>query len=288
MGPDEMEDQHRRRLLGEFLRSHRNRISPEQAGIAAGHTYRRTLGLRREEVAHLANVSITWYTWLEQGRGVSASPEVLDSIGIVLRLTATEREYMQRLAGRYVPQEQQKSEQRLTPAFLDMVRNMPYPCVVLGQQNDIIAWNDLASEILIDFSLVPREERTMMRLNILNTELRSKVVNWEHANKVSIAFFRKLYDAYSDRDWHIRLIKELHAKSKEFAEWWPKHEVAEKNGLQVDILHSEVGVMKFEIVTFNQINDLEGVMCCMYAPLPGSGTTEKLEILRNKKLTSMT
>ncbi|MCJ8014130.1 helix-turn-helix transcriptional regulator [Paenibacillus sp. KQZ6P-2] len=279
-----MDIQQNRKLLGNFLKSHRNRISPEQAGLPVGHTYRRTPGLRREEVAHLANVSITWYTWLEQGREVSASPEVLDSIGRVLDLTAAEREYMHKLAGRYVTQEQSTARHKLTPAFTQMVQDMPYPCVALGAQNELIAWNDLACKILIDFSLLPAEERIMLRLNFLNAELRSKIVNWEQANQISLAFFRKLYAPYSNQEWHIRLVDELITGSKEFSEWWVKHEVAEKNGLQVEIRHPVAGHMHFEIITFNQINDLEGTMCCLYAPLPGSGTAEKLLQIQSKSL----
>ncbi|MFD0714125.1 helix-turn-helix domain-containing protein [Paenibacillus sp. GCM10027626] len=126
-----MNAQQNRKILGNFLRSHRNRLSPEQVGLPTGHTYRRTPGLRREEVAHLANVSITWYTWLEQGREVTASPEVLNSIAHVLGLTSPEREYMHKLAGRYVAQERSTQQHKLTPAFKQMVQSMPYPCVRL-------------------------------------------------------------------------------------------------------------------------------------------------------------
>jgi hypothetical protein len=217
---------------------------------------------------------------------VSASTEVLDSIADVLNLTVTEREYMHKLAGRYIPQKKMSSEHTLTPAFHQMVQNMPYPCLALGQQNELIAWNALASEILIDFSLIPPEERIMLRLNFLNTDLRNKVVNWEHANKISLSFFRKLYDHDSDQEWYNRLIHELMAASHEFAEWWSKHDVAEKNGLQVEIKHPDTGQMHFEIITFNHINDLEGTMCCMYVPVPGTGTTEKLEHLKNMKTTN--
>lgn len=280
-----MDNQKFRKLLGDFLKSHRQRTSPESAGLPSGHTYRRTPGLRREEVAGLANVSMTWYTWLEQGREVSASPEVLESIGRVFKLTETEREYMHKLAGHYVLKENNSSESHVTPAFMQMIQNMSYPCIALGTKNEVIAWNASACEIFIDFFLLPPEERIMLRLIFFNDELSRKVANWEQAKQTSVAFFRKAYAPYSDQEWYTKLIRELQSKSKEFTEWWTKHEIAEKTGRQVTILHPEAGRLEFEIITFLQIHEIEGIMCCMYAPIPGTGTAEKLVQLQNSKQT---
>lgn len=280
-----MDNQSFRKLLGDFIKSHRQRTSPESAGLPSGHTYRRTPGLRREEVAQLANVSMTWYTWLEQGRDVSASPEVLESIGRVFKLTEAEREYMHKLAGQYVRKETHSSESHVTPAFEQMIRSMPYPCVALGTKNELIAWNAMACEVFIDFSLIPPEERTMLRLLFVNDALSRKVANGELAKRTSLAFFRKVYAPYSDQEWYTELIRELKSTSKEFAEWWTKHEITEKTGRQVNILHPEAGLLAFEIVTFLQIHEVEGIMCCMYAPIPGTGTAEKLVQLQISKHT---
>lgn len=187
---------------------------------------------------------------------------------------------MHKLAGHYVRKEN-SPESHLTPAFRQMIHNMSYPCVVLGAKNELIAWNELACEIFIDFSLLPPEERVMLRLLFLNEGLSSKIVNRELAKQTSVAFFRKVYAPFTDQEWYTDLISELKSNSKEFTEWWTKHEIAEKSGRQVTILHPEAGNLEFELITFLQMHETEGFMCCMYAPIPGTGTADKLAQLQN-------
>lgn len=257
-------------------------MSPQQAGLPAGHTRRRTPGLRREEVAQLADVSMTWYTWLEQGREVSASAEVLDRLSAALKLTATERQYIYLLAGRYTPPARDLSEYRLSPAFMNLVRCTPYPFFVIGPQNRLIAWNAEACGIFADFSLIPPEDRQMLSLVFLHPAFRTKIVNWESSTKVALSFYRKVYDPAADQPWYTELTESLMERSAEFAAWWPLHEVADKNGMQVEIEHEVMGRLHFEIITFNQINDLENLMCCIYMPVPGTLTEERLATWRQK------
>ncbi|WP_163878424.1 helix-turn-helix transcriptional regulator [Paenibacillus favisporus] len=266
-----------RKAIGDFLKARRAQLTPEQFGLPQGHTRRRTPGLRREEVAQLADLSITWYTWLEQGREVSASPEVLDRLSSALQLSPTEREYLYLLAGRYPVPSRDMSAYRLSPAFMNLVTSTPYPFFVIGPENRLIAWNELACEILTDFSAIPPEDMQMLRLTFMHPAFRTKIINWEPSTKIALSFYRKLYDRSAGQPWYTRLIEELTTSSKEFAEWWPLHEVAEKNGLRIEVKHPAMGHLHFEIITFTQINDLENLMCCIYMPLPETRTPEKLE-----------
>lgn len=270
-----MEDQLQRKSLGDFLKTRRASLSPQAFGFRDGFSRRRTPGLRREEVAQLAGVSLTWYTWLEQGREMSASHEVLESIGNALQLTPAERQYLHRLNGRQAPQATPEASP-LTEAFLEMVRTMPHPFFVIDPRNRLVAWNTLACELVMDFAAVPEEERVMLKLIFLHPMFRERVVNWEQSTKLALAYYRKHYDLIVDQGWYTDLVSELQARSELFADWWARHEVGEKNGMRVDIAHPDLGLLRFEVVTFSQINDLEAYICCMYVPLPGSGTAEKL------------
>ncbi|MBB3128661.1 transcriptional regulator with XRE-family HTH domain [Paenibacillus rhizosphaerae] len=138
-----MEMEHQRKSIGEFLRKRRSALSPKQFGMPEGHTRRRTPGLRREEVADLADVSLTWYTWLEQGREVSALPEVLERIADAMRLISAEREYLYLLTGRYALPEQDPPEHELTPAFRDWVDRTPYPFSLLERVTG--SWHGIGS-----------------------------------------------------------------------------------------------------------------------------------------------
>ncbi|MCZ8520997.1 MULTISPECIES: helix-turn-helix transcriptional regulator [Paenibacillus] len=271
-----MEANHNRKAIGEFLKKRRSCLSPEQTGLPRGYTRRRTPGLRREEVAQLADVSTTWYTWLEQGREVAASAEVLGRLASALQLNTAERQYLYLLSGRYASPARDLSEYRLSPAFSSLVMNTPYPFLVIGPENRLIAWNPVACAILADYSMVPPEGRQMLRLAFTHPAYRTRIVNWEQTTRVALSFYRKVYDRSADQQWYIELAEALAEESREFAEWWPLHEVADKNGLQVEIRHESLGLLFFEIITFNQINDLENLMCCIYMPLPGTQTEEKL------------
>ncbi|MGF7029325.1 transcriptional regulator with XRE-family HTH domain [Paenibacillus mucilaginosus] len=159
-----MEASHQRKAIGEFLKTRRSGLSPKQMGLPEGYTRRRTPGLRREEVAQLADVSVTWYTWLEQGREVSASAEVLDRLASALQMRPAEREYLYQLAGRYNPSQREGAAQ-LTPAFKQLVNSTPYPFFVIGPENRLVAWNETACEIFTDFSALPPEGMQMLRLS---------------------------------------------------------------------------------------------------------------------------
>jgi len=266
-----------RKSIGEFLKNRRSRISPKQFDLPEGCTRRRTPGLRREEVAGLAKVSITWYTWLEQGREISASSEVLERVASVLQLTKAERQYLRLLTGKEAASTAESTELQLPSAFRQLLDHIRYPAFAIGPGSQLVGWNAMACEILTDFSSVPFEEREMLRLAFLHPAFRSRIVNWEQSSQSALSYFRKAYDRYADEAWYAKLVRELKEASREFAEWWPLHEVANKNGLHVEIKHPSMGLLYFEIVTVNRINELENLLCSIYTPVPGTETAEKLD-----------
>ncbi|MFD0589722.1 helix-turn-helix transcriptional regulator [Paenibacillus sp. GCM10027627] len=265
-----------RKLMGDFLKARRASLSPDQLGLPDGFTRRRTPGLRREEVAQLADLSTTWYTWLEQGRDVAASSEVLERLSDALQLNNAEREYLYQLAGKTPSNSLDRSVNQFSPAFMDLVTNSPHPFFVTGPENRLIAWNDFACTLFTDFALIPIEDRQIMKLLCTSPAFQTRIVNWEKAVKVALSFYRKVYDQASDQRWYTSLIEDLKVQSKEFSEWWSLHEVADRSGLTIDIDHPSMGRLNFEIFSFSQVNNFQNLICCMYIPIPGTQTAEKL------------
>src|SRR6187455_1482179 len=150
-------------LLGSYLRDRRTRLDPAALGFAAGR--RRTPGLRREEVAQRANISPTWYTWLEQGRGGAPSADVLDRIAAGLMLTEPEREHLFMLGLGRPPEARYKRVDGVTPRLQRILDALEVsPAIVKTATWDVVAWNAAASAVLTDYALIPREQRNILRL----------------------------------------------------------------------------------------------------------------------------
>jgi len=222
--------QHRRAELAAFMRSRRERISPEQAGLAPG-TRRRTPGLRREEVAQLAGVGVTWYTWLEQGRQIKASTQVLTAVARTLLLDPAEREHLFRLADipdavgaagtggagcEQVPPEVQK--------ILDAL--VPLPASVLNERFDLLAWN-AAYEVLWP-TVVSREpgERNVLWLTFTHEECCHPYVNRDSQLSTLVAQLRGAYGRHVGEPAWTGFVRRLQARSSHFARLWAEHDVA--------------------------------------------------------------
>src|SRR6266567_878699 len=150
----------RRAELGSFLRSRRERITPEDVGLPPG-LRRRTAGLRREEVAQLAGVGVTWYTWLEQGRPINASAQVLEAVARTLRLDESERSHLFTLAG--VPDTTSRVAEICEPAVRELVEALdPYPAFVVSPRYDILAWNRAEASLKGDYSSLPDRYRNVL------------------------------------------------------------------------------------------------------------------------------
>src|ERR1700722_8485982 len=246
MGQDEI----RRQELGDFLRTRRARVAPTEAGLPAT-SRRRTAGLRREEVAQLAGMSATWYTWLEQKRPIRVSPGVLDSLGRVLRLDPAERIQLFQLALRQPVVDSRPQPEAVSPLIRRMLnQTTAMPSVAMGCRWDVLAWNRSARAFLFDFEKVPANQRNMLWLVFTRAEFRSLMVDWSARAQDTLARFRADYGRHAGEAHFVQLVEQLKAVSAEFAEWWPRHDIQQMSEGRRDYLHPLGGRMIVEHATF--------------------------------------
>jgi transcriptional regulator with XRE-family HTH domain len=264
----------RRAELADFLRKRRAVIKPEDVGLPGGGR-RRTPGLRREEVSQLAGVGTTWYTWLEQGRDVRASLDVLEAIARALRLTPAERTHLV-LLGRGEEPPRCKSEERVSAVVRRLIENLgANPAYVIGRRWDYLAWNAAAVALFGDFAAVPRSARNHLWMHFMDPARRELHPDWDRSARVMAAKFR------ADSARHIgdpsfeELIVTLRKSSPEFCTAWRKHEVIRTTEGRRVMHHPTAGSLVFEHAVFNPQSDPEQRMI-LYTPLPDEGTPEKL------------
>jgi transcriptional regulator with XRE-family HTH domain len=251
------QDEIRRQELSDFLRARRARISPADIGLPAPHR-RRTPGLRREEVAQLAGMSATWYTWLEQRRPISVSPGMLDNLARVLRLNPVERMQLFRLARREPFIDSMSPRETISPRFQRMLDQSDMPAFVMGRRWDVLAWNRAARAFLLDFEQVPPDERNMVWLTFTHPALRSLIVEWSTRAKDTLARFRTDYGRYAGDSHFVQLVDRLNAVSPEFAQWWPpRHDVLPITEGCLEYNHPLVGRMIVDHMTFAVVDNPE-------------------------------
>jgi transcriptional regulator with XRE-family HTH domain len=267
----------RRAELADFLRKRRARLKPEEVGLPSGGR-RRTPGLRREEVSHLAGVGTTWYTWLEQGRDVRASLEVLEALSRALRLTPAERTHLV-LLGRGEEPPPCKSDERVSPTVRRLIENLgPNPAYVLGRRWDYLAWNQAAAAVFGDFALVPRPSRNHVWMHFMDPARRELFPDWARSTRLLAAKFR------ADSARHIgdpefeQLINTLRKSSPEFCKEWKRHEVARTSVGRKEVDHPVVGRLVFEHAVFNP-GDAPEQRMILYSPQPEEDTPAKLALL---------
>jgi transcriptional regulator with XRE-family HTH domain len=216
--------------LGNFLRARRMQLRPEDVGLPSGGR-RRTPGLRREELAVLAGVSVTWYTYLEQGRGKDASPAVLDSVASVLRLTEDERRHLHVLAHGKAPAAAPLTGDlpgsELVRRLVASLNRHPYPVYALNLYCDVIAWNVAAAEWYDDWSAMPVEERNMMLWLTTSPVAQQRLVGWDGEVRDIVARWRAMTSAWPDDHRLRQLIAKLRSVSADFAKSWDEHVVLE-------------------------------------------------------------
>jgi transcriptional regulator with XRE-family HTH domain len=234
----------RRDELASFLRSRRERISPEQVGLPTGGR-RRTPGLRREEVAQLAGVGVTWYTWLEQGRDIRASEQVLDAIAATLRLDPFERGHLFTLAGAPEPAVE-KECRAISPSTHTLMRQLePLPAAIQNARCDILAANRTFDRMVGGLERRPLEERNGLLLAFTDADWRSRLADWPEAGMRLVGQFRAAMAQHvADSGWKC-LVKRLKAESAEFREMWEQHEIRALENLTKRYFSPEVGLMRF-------------------------------------------
>lgn len=272
-----MTENEQRSELANFLRIRRSQLSPIEVGLPRT-ARRKTAGLRREEVAHLAGVGVTWYTWLEQGRDIHVSTQVLESLAHTFRLTAAEKAHLFLLAGQALPLHPVPELEHVSPFLSRFLEHMgTSPAYITGRRWDVLAWNRAACRVFANFATMPVEERNIMHLIFTNEEYRRRCVDWEGVAQRALAQLRGSHSHYHDDAQLSVLILELQQRSPEFARWWSRHEVQERQEGRKEFLHPLVGSLVFEHSTF-QIEDAPGLRMVVYLPACEE-TTRKLEQL---------
>jgi transcriptional regulator with XRE-family HTH domain len=271
----------RKRELGAFLRSRRERLAPADVGLPSGQR-RRTPGLRREEIAMVAGVGTTWYTWLEQGRDVKPSHEVLTALGKALRLDAAEKRHLFTLAGRQAPAPPPAGPERVEAPLLHTLASLAIqPAYVMGRRWDVLAWNPAAEAVFGDYGALQGDARNIMHLLFTDKRHRRLLVDWEELARMALGRFRADSAKYvGDPDFE-RLIAVLAAASPEFRAWWPERDVHRQLSGIKKIRHPKAGAMTFEHMSFS-IDDGSDMKLTVYTPLPTENSLAKLkELLRD-------
>lgn len=246
-----MADKHgalRKQALGAFVRSARDRVTPQQAGIAGGQR-RRTPGLRREEVAQLCDISVTWYTWIEQGRDVSVSATVWARLATVLQMTRAERAYLFELADLSDPDHNGTAVPAPTVSLQSCVDSINVPAYILDRHWNVLAFNAALDQVFVGW-MGAQAQPNLLRFIFLDAQAPAIVVDWEtRANRV-VAEFRADIGAYLDDADTATLIDELLTGSPVFRHWWSRQVVVEREGGLRAFNHPQLGYREFEQITF--------------------------------------
>ncbi|MFI2258858.1 helix-turn-helix transcriptional regulator [Streptomyces tubercidicus] len=237
------DDAARRAELAAFLRSRRERITPEQVGLPRG-SRRRTPGLRREEVAHLGAVGVTWYTWLEQARDIHVSPQVLDAVARALLLDRAERSHLFALAGAVDPKRGTECTGVTRELWQLLHQLAPFPAVVQNSRFDILAYNGTYGRLMCDLDALPEEDRNCMWLAFTHAEWRASVGDLEGTMRLMAAKFRaSMAEHVAEPAWKALLARLMDASS-EFREIWAQHEVIRPVSSVKLFRHPRVGTLQ--------------------------------------------
>jgi transcriptional regulator with XRE-family HTH domain len=252
----------KRAELTEFLRTRRARLQPEDVGLRPFGGRRRVPGLRREELAQLAGVSVDYYVRLEQGRTQNVSEEVLDAVAQALRLDDDERDHLRNLAkpGRARRRPPARVE-RVRPGLqrlLEMAEGIP--AYIVGRRCDVLAWNRMAAATFTDFGALSPADRNWGRLIFLNEDVQALFDDWTIKARETVAFLRLRAGEFPDDPELAALVGELSVKSEDFRRWWADHNVKDKNFGSKKLHHPLVGELTLEYETFRATDNSDQVL----------------------------
>ena len=256
-----------RQELAAFLRTRRARLSPLDVGMPPT-SRRRTPGLRREEVAQLAGIGVTWYTWLEQGRAISVSSHFLENVARALRLDPAERAHLFALAHHRPPPVVPVPSSRVTPALEHTLETIPNPAYVKTARWDVLAWNTAMSTVLGDLGIVPAERRNMLWLVFSSPDHRRMMPDWADDARAMLAKFRLEFSRAGDDPAFASLVRELDDTSPEFHRWWAQHDVMGRGEGIKRFQHPTLGEIRFEHTSFI-VEDAPDLRLVIYTPIAG-------------------
>ncbi|ULO05283.1 helix-turn-helix domain-containing protein [Paenibacillus sp. 19GGS1-52] len=276
-----MSNQTRLQALSDFLKARRAAIQPSSIGLPEG-TRRRTPGLRREEVAQLAGVSSTWYTWLEQGRDIKVSSSVLDCVAAALQLSKDERKYLFALAletGPGIVPFQQEEFSVLSPSLQKILQELKYcPTIISDRRCGIVGWNEAAAHVFLNFAKLPVEQRNMIRLLFVRKEFQRLAVNWKQFVSGYLSIFRAYYGQYVEDVWYDDFIREMKDSHPDFNELWEQSQVSSAPDVVLEFRHAKAGKMLFHLTSL-QVHGSTDLRCSIYTPSGDSNTEAKLKQL---------
>jgi transcriptional regulator with XRE-family HTH domain len=245
------------RELADLLRSRRNRLSPAEAGLPT-NARRRTQGLRREEVAQLAGISTTYYTFLEQGRDLHPSRQVLEALARALRLTPAERDHIHALAHLLPAPAVPGAAEVLMPAVSALVERLdPHPTYVTGRYWDVLAANRAARALWTDWPALPAEHRNILWWTFTDPAARTILVDWEAEAAAQLARFRSAASRHPEDPAFRVLIERLQRSSPEVRAWWPRHDVAPLGSGSKRLRHPVLGDLDLHHVVLQVADDPE-------------------------------
>ncbi|WP_431948808.1 helix-turn-helix domain-containing protein [Actinacidiphila sp. bgisy167] len=267
------------RELGAFLKARRAQLAPRECGLPPADSTRRVAGLRREEVAQLAAISVDYYTRLEQGR-VRASASVLAPLVRALRLDDDQQRYLYELAGKADAQpRRRRPPQRVRPALRRLLDQLAAtPAVVLGTRMDVLAWNDAAAALYTDFSAIPPGRRNYVRMLFMDPVVRGMHRQWEHDARDAVAALRMQAAAESGDPELARFVGELSVQDADFRTWWAEHRVITTAYGTKHYRHRVVGDLTLDCDTWSS-PDGSGQRLMVLTAEPGSPSYDALRIL---------
>ncbi|MEV6326657.1 helix-turn-helix transcriptional regulator [Streptomyces sp. NPDC051909] len=268
--------------LSEFLRTRRARLKPQDVGLPEFGRHRRVPGLRREELAQLAGVSVAYYTRLEQGNGKNVSMEVLDSIARALRLSDTERAHLTHLAKPTVKKRQRAANrpQQVRPGLAHLLDALEgVPAFLVGRRLDLLAWNRMARALMGDFPAWEPHERNMARMVFLDPNARDLYVDWECKAVEVVSILRLYAGLHPDDQELLSLVGELSVRSEEFRSLWAAHTVTDKGHGMKRLRHPLVGEMTLQYESLKVSGDDPDLVLVTYHAEPGSPSADALRLL---------
>lgn len=250
------------KVFGDYLKSRRERMQPNKAGIQSSGR-RRTPGLRREEVAYLSNISVTYYTWLEQGKDIHPSQDVLLNISQALQLNPEEKEHLFNLA--YNEELALPIDKQYNSSLQATVDELPFPSFITDQRSKILFWNKAVENRIFPFSAYP--ERHIMELLFLEKSLQNRIQNYEEFSAYSVAVWRNIYDRFPEDKILNQLLAKLSKQSDTFQTLWEQHHIQQKKVSFITIKDEEDQINQYRIHSSSRVDGDEDLNWCMYIPV---------------------
>lgn len=264
--------------LADFLKTRRAKVLPSQIGLPVG-TRRRTPGLRREEVAQLTGIGLTWYTWLEQARPIHVSASVIENLSKALLLNNEERIHLYRLANQPLPADISEYHTTVSPTLQQVLDSLTFcPALVMDHQFNVIAWNNAACVVFKAFDQSNIRERNLLWAMFTDAKNKQLFVNWEQYAKGLLGRFRSACGQYIEDSWFSQFVDDLSQESPEFRQWWPLHDIHNESEFYKNLNHPIAGLLDFQINNF-EVSGNTGLKMIVHVPLPESDTAAKMNAL---------